>query len=175
MSPDVPKTYRTAAAPFAADRTGSRSFAAVFTLAAALRGGLGDDLPGRAGRAGLADDVRRSTCSCTTSGTLRSAFGSSTRTGSMARPSGWPRSSWRAGSWCSSARRWMKGLGVLAVVAVIVQGVLGGTRVTQVSTLLAAVHGCVGQAFFGLMVALCVLTGRGWQEPTLPRRSTSII
>ena len=28
-------------------------------------------------------------------------------------------------------RRWMKGLGVLAVAAVIVQGVLGGTRVTQ--------------------------------------------
>ena len=61
-------------------------------------------------------------------------------------------------------RRWMKGLGVLAVVAVIVQGVLGGTRVTQVSTFLAAVHGCTGQAFFGLMVALCVLTGRDWQS-----------
>ena len=61
-------------------------------------------------------------------------------------------------------RRWMKWLGVLAVVAVIVQGVLGGTRVTQVSTLLAAVHGVVGQAFFGLMVALCVFTGRGWRE-----------
>ncbi len=38
----------------------------------------------------------------------------------------------------------MKALGVLALVAVIVQGVLGGTRVTQVSTLLAAVHGCRG-------------------------------
>ena len=61
-------------------------------------------------------------------------------------------------------RRWMKGLGMLAVVAVIVQGVLGGTRVTQISTFLAAVHGCVGQAFFALMVALCVFTGRGWQD-----------
>jgi cytochrome c oxidase assembly protein subunit 15 len=60
-------------------------------------------------------------------------------------------------------RRWMKALGVLAVVAVIVQGVLGGTRVTEVSTFLAAVHGCMGQAFFALMVALCVMTGRGWQ------------
>lgn len=59
-------------------------------------------------------------------------------------------------------RRWMKGLGVAALVAVIVQGVLGGTRVTQTSTLLAAVHGCMGQAFFGLMVALCVLTGSDW-------------
>ena len=39
-------------------------------------------------------------------------------------------------------RRWMKVLGVVALVAVIVQGVLGGTRVTQVSTFLAAVHGC---------------------------------
>src|SRR6266404_4459494 len=38
-------------------------------------------------------------------------------------------------------RRWIKGLGVLAVVAVIIQGVLGGTRVTEVSTFLAAVHG----------------------------------
>jgi cytochrome c oxidase assembly protein subunit 15 len=41
---------------------------------------------------------------------------------------------------------------------------LGGTRVTQVSTFLAAVHGVVGQGFFGLMVALCVMTGRGWHE-----------
>jgi cytochrome c oxidase assembly protein subunit 15 len=33
------------------------------------------------------------------------------------------------------------------------------------STLLAAFHGCFGQAFFGLMVGLCVLTGRGWAGP----------
>jgi cytochrome c oxidase assembly protein subunit 15 len=80
-------------------------------------------------------------------------------------------------------RRWMKVLGVIALVAVIVQGILGGTRVTQVSTFLAAVHGCTGQAFFGLMVALCVLTGRDWQrasEPTadaqhLRRRSLTML
>jgi cytochrome c oxidase assembly protein subunit 15 len=59
-------------------------------------------------------------------------------------------------------RRWIKGLGVVALVTVIVQGVLGGTRVTQVSTVLAAVHGCMGQTFFALMVALCVFTGRDW-------------
>ena len=61
-------------------------------------------------------------------------------------------------------RRFMKVLGVVALTAVIVQGVLGGTRVTQVSTLLAAVHGCLGQAYFGLTVALCVLTGRVWND-----------
>jgi heme a synthase len=65
-------------------------------------------------------------------------------------------------------RRLMKILGVLALVAVIVQGILGGTRVTQVSTSLAAVHGVTGQAFFALMVALCVLTGKDWQSAHTP-------
>jgi heme a synthase len=59
-------------------------------------------------------------------------------------------------------RRWVKGLGLLALAAVVVQGVLGGLRVTRLSTLLAAVHGCTGQAFFGLLVALCVFTSRDW-------------
>ena len=49
---------------------------------------------------------------------------------------------------CFESRRWMKVLGIVALVAVIGQGILGGTRVTQVSTFLAAVHGCTGQAFF---------------------------
>jgi len=80
------------------------------------------------------------------------------------------------------SRRWMKVLGVVALVCVIVQGVLGGTRVTQVSTFLAAVHGCTGQAFFGLMVALCVLTGRDWlgpdsqaEDPRRLRRSAAVM
>jgi len=59
-------------------------------------------------------------------------------------------------------RRWLRGLGVLALCAVVLQGILGGTRVTRVSTLLAAIHGISGQAFFGLMVALCVFTSRKW-------------
>jgi len=62
-------------------------------------------------------------------------------------------------------RWWMKVLGAIAVAAVVVQGVLGGTRVTNVSTLLAAIHGSMGQAFFGLMITICVLTGRRWQSP----------
>ena len=61
-------------------------------------------------------------------------------------------------------RRWLKGLGVLALAAVVGQGVLGGMRVDWNSTMLAAVHGCTGQAFFGLLVALCVFTGRDWSE-----------
>jgi cytochrome c oxidase assembly protein subunit 15 len=45
--------------------------------------------------------------------------------------------------------------------------VLGGLRVTRVSTLLAAVHGCTGQAFFGLLAALCVFTGRDWNTSAI--------
>jgi heme a synthase len=66
------------------------------------------------------------------------------------------------------SRRWMKTLGVVALVVVIVQGILGGTRVTQVSTLLAALHGCLAQAFFALTVALAVTTGRDWLSAGQP-------
>ncbi len=59
-------------------------------------------------------------------------------------------------------RRWLKALGVLALRAVIIQGILGGTRVTRVSTVLAAIHGITGQVFFALIVALCVFTSRKW-------------
>ncbi len=59
-------------------------------------------------------------------------------------------------------RRWLKVLGVVALVAVSGQGYLGGLRVNLNSTVLAAVHGCVGQAFFGLLVAICVFAGSDW-------------
>jgi cytochrome c oxidase assembly protein subunit 15 len=66
--------------------------------------------------------------------------------------------------WFLAAERrwWLKALGVLALLAVIGQGILGGYRVRLNSTALAAVHGCTAQAFFALMVVLCVLTGRQW-------------
>jgi cytochrome c oxidase assembly protein subunit 15 len=61
-------------------------------------------------------------------------------------------------------RRYVKWLGVVTLMAVVAQGVMGGLRVNQISTTLAAIHGCFGQAFFGLMVALAVLTGRVWHD-----------
>ncbi len=66
------------------------------------------------------------------------------------------------------SRRWVKVLGIVALVVVIIQGILGGTRVTLISTLLAAVHGFTAQAFFGLMVAMAVVTGRDWLEGREP-------
>jgi len=51
--------------------------------------------------------------------------------------------------------RW---LGLAAVAAVVIQGVLGGLRVLLVQETLALVHGSLAQAFFGLIVAIAFLT-----------------
>ncbi|MEM9826668.1 MAG: COX15/CtaA family protein [Planctomycetota bacterium] len=55
--------------------------------------------------------------------------------------------------------RWLCG-GVLTMV--IAQGLLGGLRVVFSERLLAMVHGCFGQAFFGLCVFAAIVTGRWW-------------
>jgi len=67
---------------------------------------------------------------------------------------------WRAGG----RLRW---LGVAAVAAVIVQGLLGGLRVVLLQGTLAILHGCLAQAFFGLLVAIALLTAR--VTPSSPR------
>ncbi|MBI4579175.1 MAG: COX15/CtaA family protein [Planctomycetes bacterium] len=59
-------------------------------------------------------------------------------------------------------RRWVKGLGLAALAAVIAQGVMGGLRVLDNSITLAIVHGCFAQAFFCLMVGIVAVTSRRW-------------
>ncbi len=74
------------------------------------------------------------------------------------------------------SRRWVKGLGWLALVMVIVQGILGGLRVTgsfttstdiadmAPSITLAVVHGVFGQVFFALLVALAAICTTRFRE-----------
>jgi cytochrome c oxidase assembly protein subunit 15 len=57
---------------------------------------------------------------------------------------------WRRGG----VLRW---LGVVAVAAVCVQGLLGGLRVVLVKETLAILHGCLAQAFFALLAATALL------------------
>lgn len=76
--------------------------------------------------------------------------------------------------WRYDGRTWLKRLGMAAVVLVILQGVLGGLRVTGGFTLstseadmapsltLALMHGVLGQLFLGVMVAIAVVTSRLW-------------
>ena len=75
----------------------------------------------------------------------------------------------------------IRGLGVVAVLMVIGQGIMGGLRVTGRFTTstspaetapnltLALVHGVFGQLFFATMIALAVFCSRGWWEAPAPR------
>lgn len=62
-------------------------------------------------------------------------------------------------------RRWVKALGLVALLAICVQGLLGGTRVLRNSTNFAAIHGCSAQMVFAILVSVCVVTGRDWLRP----------
>ena len=71
-----------------------------------------------------------------------------------------------AALWPAGGRlRW---LGVAAIGVVVAQGVLGGLRVVLLQGTLAIVHGCLAQAFFGLLVAITLVTARTSTPP--PRR-----
>jgi cytochrome c oxidase assembly protein subunit 15 len=61
-------------------------------------------------------------------------------------------------------RRWVKTLGIIAVAAVVVQGVLGGLRVAENNPLLGLFHGCLAQSFFALMATIALVTSRFWQD-----------
>lgn len=55
------------------------------------------------------------------------------------------------------------GLSWAALVAISVQGVLGGTRVLEDSRHLAFLHGALAQAVFALVVVVAVVTSRAWR------------
>ena len=83
------------------------------------------------------------------------------------------------GLWLREPRRWVRWLGVAALAAVSIQGLLGGFRVNLnalMGTNLALVHGCFAQLVFALLVSLALFTSRGWwaatghAEPAMLRR-----
>ncbi len=62
------------------------------------------------------------------------------------------------------SRKWLKWLGLAALIAVIVQGVLGGLRVTQINRNYAIVHACLAQAFFALLCGIAWFASRDWWQ-----------
>jgi len=57
----------------------------------------------------------------------------------------------------------VRALGLTALVAVILQGVLGGVTVLyQLPLAVSVTHACLAQAFFCLTVTLALVTGAGW-------------
>jgi len=71
--------------------------------------------------------------------------------------------------WRCERRRWVQLLGLVALAAVIFQGVLGGMRVELNQVTLARIHGCFAPLFFSLCVAIAVFTSRRWKQAGLPK------
>jgi cytochrome c oxidase assembly protein subunit 15 len=82
-------------------------------------------------------------------------------------------------------RRWLKRTAVAALVLVVLQGILGGLRVTGRFTMsaspadtapnlvLAVLHGITGQIFFAVMTLLAVFTSRRWRLTAGPLPASS--
>ena len=66
--------------------------------------------------------------------------------------------------WLSEVRRWVRNLSVVALVGVILQGILGGLRVTMMKDEIGIFHACVAQAFLGLLVVIALVTTKFWRS-----------
>lgn len=86
--------------------------------------------------------------------------------------------------WRSDGRRWMKWLGVIALGAVILQGVLGGlTVLLLLPWWISTSHACLAQLFFSTTVAMAMFTSRWWlrgagvmtEETRYPVREWSLL
>lgn len=67
--------------------------------------------------------------------------------------------------WMSGARRPLRILGLTALIAVIVQGVLGGlTVLLELPVYISVFHACLAQIVFCIVVTLALLTSRLWQR-----------
>jgi cytochrome c oxidase assembly protein subunit 15 len=67
-------------------------------------------------------------------------------------------------TWLIDGRRWVKCLASVAVLAVVIQGVLGGLRVTEHNALLGLFHGCLAQSFLALVASLALVTSPLWNR-----------
>jgi cytochrome c oxidase assembly protein subunit 15 len=66
--------------------------------------------------------------------------------------------------WKVDRRGWLRNLGWCALGAVILQGVLGGLRVTMLKDEIGIFHACLAQAFFGMLVWITLATSSLWDR-----------
>lgn len=69
--------------------------------------------------------------------------------------------------------RTVRRLALVMLLAVIVQGVMGGLRVTEVSLTLAKIHGIFGQAVFAFAGVLVVMTSKWWMNVKADRSGST--
>ena len=66
--------------------------------------------------------------------------------------------------WRADDRQKVKTLGLIAVAAVILQGILGGLRVTMLKDQIGIFHACLAQAFLGIVVLIAITTTSFWRN-----------
>ena len=66
--------------------------------------------------------------------------------------------------WRTEDRPAVKTLGLIAVAGVILQGILGGLRVTMLKDQIGIFHACLAQAFLGLIVLIAITTTNFWRS-----------
>jgi cytochrome c oxidase assembly protein subunit 15 len=76
--------------------------------------------------------------------------------------------------WRVEDRSTVKTLGLLAVAAVILQGILGGLRVTMLKDQIGIFHACLAQAFLGLLVLIAIVTTNFWRALNLNALSIQV-
>ncbi len=73
-------------------------------------------------------------------------------------------------------RCWVRRLGLLAIGAIVAQGLLGGlTVLLQLPTAVSVAHACLAQAFFCLVISMAVVTSRWWLEAEGQSSSESVV
>lgn len=75
----------------------------------------------------------------------------------------WPRT--------EPAPKWLRRLGLLAFGAVVLQGVLGGLRVTAMKDEIGIFHAALAQLFFVLTCGIALFTTRWWESFALAAKS----
>ncbi len=73
--------------------------------------------------------------------------------------------------WLKEERRWLRRLGVLAWFAVVLQGVLGGLRVTMLKDELGIFHAMLAQAFLVLLAVIAFALSPWWKRLAGVRRA----
>jgi cytochrome c oxidase assembly protein subunit 15 len=72
-------------------------------------------------------------------------------------------------TWRVDDRRWMRWLGVGALAAVILQGLLGGlTVLLRLPAPVSVGHAGLAQLFFCITVSIALFTSQGWRTPAAP-------
>ena len=61
-------------------------------------------------------------------------------------------------------RKWVRRLGFSSVVLVVVQGILGGLRVTEINPNLGLIHGAVAQLFLIMICGIALITSSWWHR-----------